>query len=52
MAIKLHWTRKREMKRLYSEGFTTDELYLYYKGIVPTEQLRAVVRGVKRRERI
>lgn len=49
--IKLARRHKDRIKKLFSERYTIEELAIMYK-VIPYKQLRSLVRGVKRQERI
>ena len=48
--IKLHWTYKVKIKKLYKDGFTTEELALMYK--VNHYVISSITRLIERPERI
>jgi hypothetical protein len=50
--INLRFNHVKRIQNLYKERFGLNEIYIMYKGIIPAKQLRAIVRNVKRLERI
>jgi len=50
--VKLGWWVKRRIRKLFKERYDLEELYIMYKCIIPYSQLRSIVQGVKRWEKI
>ena len=50
--VKLHHTHKNRIRKLYKERFGLNELYIMYKEKIPYSQLREIVKGIKRNEKV
>lgn len=50
--VTLHFTHVRRIKKLFQERYNLQEIFIMYKEKIPYDQLRGIVRGIKRQERI
>jgi hypothetical protein len=50
--MKLQRRHINRIRELFKDRFTLEEIHMAYKGLIPYNQLRNVVRGVKKVERI
>lgn len=50
--IRLQRRHISYIRKLFKDRFTLEEIHIAYKGLIPYDQLRNVVRGVKKAERI
>jgi len=50
--VKVAWWHKRRIRSLYKDRYGLEELYLMYKEVIPYNQLRGIVQGVRRNEKI
>ena len=48
--LKIHWTHKMRIKKLYKEGYVEEELAQMYK--VPIWYVKGVTRALRKPERI
>ncbi len=48
--VKIHFTHKRRIKKLYKEGYNREELSLMYN--LPYEYIKCLTRGLKQADRI
>lgn len=48
--VKVHWTHKAKIRKLYKEGYTHEELAIMYG--VGWDLIKNVTRGIKLGERI
>jgi len=50
--VKIAWWHKRRIRSLFKDRYGLEELYLMYKEVIPYNQLRGIVQGVRRNEKI
>lgn len=48
--IKIHWTHKFRIKRLFVDGFSEHELSIMYN--LPFSYIKGLTRGLKQNERV
>lgn len=49
-AVKVHWTHKHRIKKLYKEGYSHEELANMYN--LPYWYIKGLTRGLKQAERV
>lgn len=48
--VKVHWTHRLRIKKLYKEGYTHEELSIMYK--LPFWYIKGLTRGLEQAERV